>query len=144
MNDRLVSFTLMTVLIAFLVGMGLVIHFSRKDDSVEVERHEYNEPPTTEEILTDDRLEDKKPIPFDPELVDSRELGSWRINLSSAVIKLDVPSLKPDRESHYLTLHPSYAAALKFGSRCSRLARTWQASCPTIRQHAGRQGQAVR
>src|SRR5262249_3958026 len=63
------------------------------------------------DVLTDDTLDDKKPA-FDPARVDRRPLGKWRINSSAAVLKLDVPLLKPDVDKALLTLHPSYADAV--------------------------------
>jgi hypothetical protein len=64
-----------------------------------------------EDVLVDDRLEDKHPA-FDPERVDRRPLGQWRLNLSEAVIRLDVSLVLPDSEADLLILHPSYAAAV--------------------------------
>jgi hypothetical protein len=83
----------------------------------EVERTDYHPPQgNPEEVLVDDKLEDKTPLPFDAALVDRRTVdyeGQWLLNASAAVIKLDVPLLKPDSEQYLLTLHPSYAAALR-------------------------------
>jgi hypothetical protein len=62
-------------------------------------------------VLTDDTLDDKKPA-FDPARVDRRPLGQWQVNSSAAVLKLDVPLLKPDVDKALLTLHASYAAAV--------------------------------
>jgi hypothetical protein len=77
---------------------------------VTVERTEYHAPkPPEEEFLKDDRLEDK-PSKFDPDLVDRRPLQGWLVNHSAAVIRLDCPEIKPDREGELLTLYPSYAA----------------------------------
>ena len=78
----------------------------------EVTEHtDYREPPAPDTLkLVDDRLEDKNPA-FDSTLVDSRLLGDWAVNKSAAVIKLDCPMLKPDRDAGLLALHPSYAAA---------------------------------
>ena len=67
-------------------------------------------------MLVDDKLSDKKLTPFDPALVDRRPLGpkgEWLVNSSSAIIRLDVPILKPDQDAVLLVLHPSYAAAVK-------------------------------
>ena len=75
--------------------------------------------------LTDDRIEDKNPT-FDSELIARRPWADDRpaldekgepieptgqINLSAAVIKLDVPALRPDRpdEGQMLVPRPSYA-----------------------------------
>ncbi|MDR3632920.1 MAG: hypothetical protein P4L84_03735 [Isosphaeraceae bacterium] len=63
------------------------------------------------DVLSDDRLEDKKPH-FDAELVDRRPLQGWLVNLSDSVLKLDVPLVKPDVEPGLLTLRASYADAI--------------------------------
>ena len=79
-----------------------------------VEHTDYNPPPSTDDLLTDDRFEDKKPVAFDPALVDRRPLGrddAWQINASSAVFRLHAPPILTDSEADLLTLHPSYAAA---------------------------------
>ena len=62
-------------------------------------------------LLPDDSLKSKKPA-FDPDLIDRRPLDGWKVNTSAAVIKLDVPMLKPDQDAELLTLYPSYRAAL--------------------------------
>jgi hypothetical protein len=84
-----------------------------------LERTEYHPPKAdAEEILADDRLEDKTPA-FDPSRVDRRPLGpknEWRLNASAAVLRLDVPLIRPDQEPNLLTLHPSYAAAVQAAS----------------------------
>ena len=64
-----------------------------------------------DEILTDDRL-DQKQNTFDPDRVDRRPLGEWLINQSEAVVRLDVPIVRPDSEGALLTIFPSYAAAM--------------------------------
>jgi hypothetical protein len=78
-----------------------------------IEKKEYHpSTPSTDLQLVDDRIEDKQ-IQFDPELIDSRPLeGGYQINLSAAVIKLDMPDMKPDRDAPYLKLQPSYAQAI--------------------------------
>jgi hypothetical protein len=85
-------------------------------ETITVEYTDYKRPqPEPEDALADDRLEDKKATPFDPALVDRRPLGEkgeWRINSSAAVLRLDVPLLKPDLEPDLLRLHSSYAAAI--------------------------------
>jgi hypothetical protein len=84
-------------------------------ETYETEHTDYHPPQAEpEEVLVDDRLEDKKPLTFDPALVDRRPLGhtnGWLLNASAAVIRLDVPPVKPDVESELLTLFSSYAAA---------------------------------
>ncbi len=62
--------------------------------------------------LADDRLDDKRPE-FDPEVVDRRPLDEFQINASAAVLRLDVPAIKPDTEAALLQLHPTFAAAVK-------------------------------
>src|SRR5262249_9114606 len=68
-------------------------------------------PPPPEDVLSDDNLADKTPA-FDPARVDRRPLREWVVNSSAAVLRLDVPLLKPDVDKGLLTLHPSYAAAV--------------------------------
>src|SRR4051794_41926338 len=114
--------TLLVVLGLLLVGAlavgGVAVWLSRGaswTDTYEVEHTDYRPPEQPpDEVLADDRLEDKKPPAFDPALVDRRPLGGdggWLLNASAAVVRLDVPVVKPDREPDLLTLHPSYAAA---------------------------------
>src|SRR5262245_8589498 len=95
-----------------LSALGIVI-YNQVLDTETIEHTEYYAPPTDPwQELTDDPLEDKNPA-FDPTLVDRRPLGDWLVNSSSAVIKLDVVAAKPDQDAALLTLHPSYAAAVK-------------------------------
>ena len=76
-----------------------------------VEHTDYSDPPINATLeLEDDRLADKRPD-FDPTLVDSRPLGEWELNASGAVVRLDCPLLKPDRDTEALVLRSSYAAA---------------------------------
>src|SRR5262245_49764453 len=79
-----------------------------------VERTEYTPPADSGAVagLVDDRLEDKKTA-FDPDLVDRRPLGGWLVNASEAVIRLDVPPVKPDVNPEMGVLHASYAVAMK-------------------------------
>ncbi len=85
-------------------------------NTYELEHTEYHLPRTeAEEVLTDDKLADKPPPAFDPTRVDRRPLGAkgeWLLNASAAVVRLDVPVVKPDLEPQLLTLHASYAAAV--------------------------------
>lgn len=62
--------------------------------------------------LVDDRLEDKKPA-FNPQVVDRRDYEGWQINKSAAVIRLDCPDIRPDRESAMTRLYASYADAIR-------------------------------
>jgi hypothetical protein len=73
---------------------------------------EYRTPePIPAEELVDDWLDAKEPE-FIPDLIDRRPLGAWRINASAAVLRLDVPMLKPDFDAALLELRPSYAEAM--------------------------------
>jgi hypothetical protein len=83
-----------------------------RDDTYEVEVTDYNAPPPeTNETLVDDQLSQKNPA-FNAELIDRRPEGEWRINASSAVMRLDAPMLKPDVDARLLELRPSYTDAM--------------------------------
>jgi hypothetical protein len=96
-----------------LAALGSVAYFFFTKDTYEVERTDY-QPPTHDplDVLTDDRLEDKTPPPFDPTLTDRRELNGWLVNSSAAILQLDVPMIKRDQEPNLLVLRPSYAAVM--------------------------------
>lgn len=79
---------------------------------VNTEHSEYLPPQPATDGIVDDRLEDKR-TEFDPDLIDQRPLEGWLVNQSAAVIRLDVPLIKPDVEQHLTRLHPSYVAATK-------------------------------
>ncbi len=105
----------------WLVQSGLVEKWSRRtpwipksNETVEVEVTDYTPPPPDplDALLTDDRLEDK-PADFDPKRVHPVVESGWKVNLSDAVIRLDVPMIRPDVEPHLTGLYPSYADALK-------------------------------
>ncbi len=68
-------------------------------------------PPRPDDELVDDELKTKNP-PFIADLVDRRPEGAWRVNSSAAVLRLDVPVLKPDADSALLELRPSYFDAM--------------------------------
>ena len=73
---------------------------------------DYHTPrPNPDDELVDDQLSEKKPA-FIAELNDRRLEGGWRINASAAVLRLDVPMLKPDADASLLELRPSYADAM--------------------------------
>ena len=73
---------------------------------------EYKAPqPKAGEDLVDDQLSEKNPT-FNPDLIDRRPEGGWRINASAAVLRLDVPMLMPDADAALLELRPSYTEAL--------------------------------
>ncbi|HEV3119007.1 MAG TPA: hypothetical protein VGY58_18280 [Gemmataceae bacterium] len=98
-----------------LLALGGLIYWALgpSDDTYQVERTEYKPPAENpQELLVDDRLEDKKPPAFDPALVDRRPLDGWLINASAAILQLDCPLIKPDQDADLLILHPSYKAAL--------------------------------
>jgi hypothetical protein len=104
------------ILAGCLLGLGavalLIFIQMGLNSTYTVDITEYHPPPSPpEDVLVDDRLEDKTPT-FDPELVDRRPLGEWLVNQSAAVVRLDVLTIKPDHEGHLLTLHESYAAAV--------------------------------
>jgi hypothetical protein len=86
---------------------------SGEGDTYTIERTEYKPPQRPQDdLLSDDRLEDKVTA-FDPDLIFPKPRDGWQINLSDAVLRLDVPMILPDSEGHLLTLHPSYAAAVR-------------------------------
>ncbi len=66
--------------------------------------------------LVDDLLEDKNPE-FDPQMVDRRDYEGWQINKSAAVIRLDCPDIRPDREEEMTELYASYADAAEAASK---------------------------
>ncbi|MCA9105074.1 MAG: hypothetical protein KDA83_06595 [Planctomycetales bacterium] len=77
-----------------------------------IEKTDVKQPPINEAVqLVDDRLEDRMPT-FDPDLIDSRPIGDWQVNISAAILRIDVPMIRPDREPYLVRLRPSYAAAL--------------------------------
>ena len=89
-----------------VIGLGLaylVLDWNLGGEEV-VEYHV--PPPKADDELTDDQLGDKNPA-FTPDLVDRRPEGGWEINSSAAVLRLDVPMLKPDADAELLALRPS-------------------------------------
>ncbi len=77
---------------------------------------DYQPPPEpADRELVDDLLSDKNPA-FVPELIDRRPEGEWQVNASAAVLRLDVPMLKPDTDAELLELRPSYADAISHAS----------------------------
>ena len=74
-------------------------------------------PPPPRDELADDKPADRPALPLDPSLVDRRPLDGWRLNSSAAVLRLDVPAVKPDVDKSLGVLHPSYAAACKAARR---------------------------
>lgn len=85
----------------------------RKSDTYEIEVTDYKPPADPYEgLLVDDRLEDKHAV-FDADLVHAEPRGEFLLNMSAAVLALDVPLVRPDQNPELLTLHASYAAAAK-------------------------------
>jgi hypothetical protein len=76
-------------------------------------------PPDPNEVLEDDRLEDKKSR-FDPNRVDRRPVEQWLVNLSDAVTKLDVVAVNPEYEANLLTLYGSYTEAAAAVSKAGK------------------------
>ena len=115
MRKILIALGVLAVLVA---GVGL-FSSNRRTETYETERTDYRAPePKDDEVLADDKLDEKRPA-FDAALVDRRPLGddkAWLLNASAAVMRLDVPIIRPDQEAQLLTLHPSYAAAVKGSS----------------------------
>jgi hypothetical protein len=118
--SRLVAIGLLGLVL--IVGLGLVAlvpigGVSMLDmltgNTYTVERTDYTPPPppAADSLLADDRIEDKTTT-FDPGLVDRRPLEGWLVNASAAVIRLDVPLIKPDFNPEMAVLYPSYAVAL--------------------------------
>lgn len=98
------------ILVIFAAKSGYIFQ-----DTYEVERTDVrpsNPPP----LLEDDKLEDKNPA-FDPDLTDPRPFGPednrWQLNLSAAVIALDVPDTRSDDSPALQRLYPDYAAAAR-------------------------------
>jgi hypothetical protein len=88
---------------------GLLGYWLFTDTVISEER--VTSPPSVSEELTDDRLGDKNPPPFDPLLVDQRPWQDLLVNKSAAVIKLDLASIGTEREQDLLTLFPSFLSA---------------------------------
>ncbi len=115
MRTSLKVFIVLVVL--FFAGVKVFFYSGAgPEKTYEIERTDYKtSEPREDEVLVDDKLDDKKPA-FDQTLVDRRPLGAdgaWLLNASAAVLRLDVPSIEPDLEQELLTLHPSYAAAVR-------------------------------
>ena len=112
MRKTLFVLAVLAVLAVVIAGIALL---RPAGEPYEAEVTDYKTPaPKDDEALVDDKIGDKKPA-FDAALVDRRPLGdgAWLLNASAAVLRLDVPIVKPDQEPELLQLHPSYAAAAK-------------------------------
>ena len=102
------------VVLVMIVGVGLALVYFFTDGLIVGGEQvtEYKAPqPKADEVLVDDQLSDKNPA-FIPDLIDRRPEGAWRINASSAVLRLDVPMLRPDFDAALLELRPSYTEAM--------------------------------
>ncbi|MDP6439350.1 MAG: hypothetical protein QGH74_06930 [Candidatus Brocadiia bacterium] len=104
------------IALALLVGLAVVLGVWRRwwhATHYVVERIEYQDQYDAGTFeLVDDSLAAKAQV-FDGALVDSRPIGDWEVNKSSAVIKLDCPSVKTDTEGALLVLRASYAESVK-------------------------------
>ncbi len=100
------------LLVLGLAGWAGWFYFSQGGTVVTVERTDTEAPPPDDwdQVLVDDRLEDKVPA-FDPERFDSRLLeDQFQINKSAAVFRIDVPMVTDEPELK--RLYPSYAEAI--------------------------------
>ena len=75
-----------------------------------VDATDYRPPAAVADGTADDRPSDPGP-PFDAGLASPLPVGDWRVNLSAAVVRLDVPPIHPDTEPSLSVLHPSYTSA---------------------------------
>jgi hypothetical protein len=132
------SWLILGAVVLACAGAGLfaVVYYKDgsliNDDYVTVDITEYHPPkPPEDEVLTDDRLEDKQPA-FDPTLVDRRPLEDWLVNQSAAVIRLDIAMVRPDSEAQLMTLYPSYAAAAGAGKN------NWRTILPSVNMLDGK------
>jgi len=104
------------ILVSLVLVVGLAAYLYHAATTIQETDYE---PPADQyqDLLKDDRLEDKRPVPFDAKLVYPLTIPfqghDWQINLSSAVIGLDAPMLLPDEDQKLMELHPSYADAFR-------------------------------
>ncbi|MFH0911613.1 MAG: hypothetical protein V1918_08945 [Planctomycetota bacterium] len=97
----------LAVLLLVLLAAGGYCLWRNREGEV-VERIEYREAPDQGEFaLFDDSVDEKNPV-YDENLVDSRPIGEWEINQSGAVIRLDCPAIRADKEKDLLELRASY------------------------------------
>lgn len=99
-----------------VVAAALIVAAVRSGIEIDVIEREHVEPAKVEDLLADDKLEDKQPG-FDAALIDTRPFGPednrWQVNLSAAVIRLDVPDLREDRDAALHRLYSSYGEAAR-------------------------------
>jgi hypothetical protein len=107
------------IVLAAVAGyIGYRIYFDSR--YVVVEYNDFSDPSPKDDLeLTDDLLADKNPV-FKQNLIDSRPLGDWEVNASAAVIGLDCPTIKPERDDALLTLNASYAEAASIANALNR------------------------
>ncbi len=108
----LAAIAILTSICILLVVMRGNPQFAFTDDLETLEITTYTPPPDDDGLLRDDVLDDKTPE-FDPTVIDRRPDRGWVLNASAAVIRLDVPAIKPDVEPRLLVLYPSYVQAIK-------------------------------
>ena len=112
--------SLVCAILLVLIAAGVVIGYRVWWNAFyfTVERTDVNPAPDPLDDLklVDDVLEDKNPE-FDPGLVDRRDYEGWQINKSAAVIRLDCPDIRPDREEEMTQLYASYADAAEAASQ---------------------------
>ncbi len=105
-----------SLLVLALITVGAVIAYGawRNAFYVTIEKTDVHPSPDPLDDLTlvDDRLEDLRPD-FDPQRVDRRDYEGWQINHSAAVIRLDCPDIRPDRDTAMLRLYATYADAIR-------------------------------
>jgi hypothetical protein len=98
------------VALAVLVAAGIYL----LSESVHTVVRDQVTPSEPEDLLADDRLKDKNPE-FNPDLIYPPRVGGdenpWQLNLSAAVIKLDVPDIVEGREEVLQRLYPSFTDA---------------------------------
>lgn len=121
---RALPWGILGLLLAALLGWGMVLWSKRDLETVETTG--YFLCPSPGEVLVDDRLEDKTPT-FDPSLVHRRALDDWQVNLSAAVIKLDMGGIRPDGEDGLRVLYPSYKEAAEVARR-----KFWHGFLPSV------------
>lgn len=105
-----------SLVVLALITVGAVIAYGawRNAFYVTIEHTDVHPSPDPMDDLTlvDDRLEDLRPD-FDPQRVDRRDYEGWQINHSAAVIQLDCPDIRPDRDTAMLRLYATYADAIR-------------------------------
>lgn len=103
-----------TLILAAVAGT----YFAKRAGLFNIETIEKEDvkPSQPDDLLEDDRLEDKDPQ-FDPALIDSRLFGAddnpWQVNASAAVIRLDVLDIRSDGHESLQRLYPDYASATR-------------------------------